>query len=127
MSGDSLSTFVPRRSSGRVGAVEEYAALHRAALDGLVRHGLEAAAATVRLRAEADRLAAVRTEGIDGDDLGAGVHPGGGTGNGDGGGRGTAVVPFVAETEAAIAEVHDEYRQLTVHVLRMARYRLGLC
>jgi hypothetical protein len=127
MSGDSLSTFVPRRSSGRVGAVEEYAALHRAALDGLVRHGLEAAAATVRLRAEAGRLAAVRSEGSNADDLGAGVHPGGGTGNGDGGGRGTAVVPFVAETEAAIAEVHDEYRQLTVHVLRMARYRLGLC
>jgi hypothetical protein len=147
MNSETFPALVPRRSTGRVGAVEEYAALHRAALDGLVRHGLEAAAATVRLRAEARRLVAVRGEGLDrwdeerdltrdlgrdtgrniGRDLGAGVHPGGGTGNGDGGGHRTAVVPFIAETEAAIAEVHDEYRQLTVHVLRMARYRLGLC
>ena len=26
-----------------------------------------------------------------------------------------------------IAELNDEFRQLTAHVLRMARYRLGLC
>jgi hypothetical protein len=33
----------------------------------------------------------------------------------------------VDATEAAIAELNDEFRQLTAHVLRMARYRLGLC
>jgi hypothetical protein len=37
------------------------------------------------------------------------------------------VAPFVDATEAAIAELNDEFRQLTAHVLRMARYRLGLC
>ena len=34
---------------------------------------------------------------------------------------------YVEGTEAAIAELNDEFRQLTAHVLRMARYRLGLC
>jgi hypothetical protein len=106
MTSDTRTSLAPRRTAARVGAVEEYSALHRAALEGLVQHGLEAAAATVRLRSEARRL----TAGITGD-----------------GATGVALVPFVAETEAAIAEVHHQYRELTVHVLRMARYRLGLC
>lgn len=99
--------LAPRRTGARVGAVDEYSALQRAAMDRLVQSGLEAAAATVRVRAEARRLA---------DDGGLDDHE-----------VGTAVAPFVDVTEAAIADVHDEFRQLTVHVLRMARYRLGLC
>jgi hypothetical protein len=108
MTSDTLTGIATRSVGDRVaasrgGAVDEYTALHRAAIDGLVRHGLEAAAATLRLRAEAQRL-----------ELADGITAG-------------SVIPLVAETEAAIAEVHDEYRQLTVHVLRMARNRLGLC
>jgi predicted phage gp36 major capsid-like protein len=107
MTSDTLTGLATRSVGDRVaasrgGAVDEYSALHRAAIDGLIRHGLEAAAATLRLRAEAQRL-----ELADG--------------------TAGSVVPLVAETEAAITEVHDEYRQLTVHVLRMARNRLGLC
>ncbi len=99
--------LAPRRTGARVGAVDEYTALQRAAMDRLVQSGLEAAAATVRVRTEARRLA---------DDGSLDDHE-----------VGTAIAPFVAATEAAIAEVHDEFRQLTAHVLRMARYRLGLC
>ena len=45
-----------RRPGARVGAVDEYTALQRAALDRVVHHGLDAAAAALRLRTEADRL-----------------------------------------------------------------------
>lgn len=99
--------LAPRRTLARVGAVEEYIALHRAALDRLVQHGLEAAAATVRLRTEARNLAP--PGGPDEHDVAA------------------VVAPVVAATEAAIAEVHEELHRLTAHVLRMTRYRLGLC
>ena len=70
-------------------------------------HGLDAAAAAVRLRAEAERLV-----------LGAPL---------DTSEAAAVVAPFVDATEAAIADLNDEFRQLTAHVLRMARYRLGLC
>lgn len=96
----------PASRPARVGAVDEYVALQRAAMDRLVRHGLDAAAATVHLRAEARRLAAER--GLDRAEAAA------------------AVDPFVAATEAAIVEVHDDLRRLTRHVLHLARARLGL-
>lgn len=98
--------LAPRRTVARVGAVDEYIALHRAAIDRLVQHGLEAAAATVRLRTEARNLAPPGD--LDDDDVPA------------------MVGPVVAATEAAIAEVHEELHRLTAHVLRMTRYRLGL-
>ena len=41
-------------------------------------------------------------------------------------GAAAVVAPFVDATDAAIAELNDEFRLLTGHVLRMARYRLGL-
>lgn len=107
MTTETRTRLAARRPGVRVGAVDEYAALHRAAIERLVQHGLEAAAATVRLRAEARRLA--DDHGID--DAEATV----------------AVEPFVHATELAIAEVHDDFRELTRHVLRMARCRLGLC
>jgi hypothetical protein len=107
MTTDTRIRLAPRHPGARVGAVDEYTALQRAAMDRLVQCGLEAAAATVRIRAEARRLA---------DDGGLDDHE-----------VGMAVAPFVDATEAAIADVHDEFRQLTAHVLRMARYRLGLC
>jgi hypothetical protein len=96
-----------RRPGARVGAVDEYAALQRAALDRVVHHGLDAAAAALRLRAEAERL--VVRGPLDTHEAAA------------------VVAPYVDATEAAIAELNDEFRHLTAHVLRMARYRLGLC
>ena len=107
MTTETRTRLAPRRPAPRVGAVDEYTALQRAALDRVVLHGLEAATAALRLRAEADRL--VAEAAIDAP-------------------RAAAVVgPYVDATEAAIAELNDEFRQLTSHVLRMARYRLGLC
>jgi hypothetical protein len=38
-----------------------------------------------------------------------------------------AVAPVVAATELALSEVQDEFHRLTIQVLRMGRYRLGLC
>ena len=105
MTSDTRTRLAPRRPALRVGAVDEYTALQRAALDRVVLHGLEAASAALRLRAEADRLVAGA------DDPGAAA----------------VVAAYVDATEAAIAELNDEFRQLTGHVLRMARYRLGLC
>lgn len=99
--------LAPRRTGARVGAVDEYTALQRAAMDRLVQHGIDAASATIRLRAEAHRLAVER--GLDHREVSV------------------AVVPFVEATEQAIAELHDELRLLTQHVLRLARSRLGLC
>lgn len=107
MSTDTRTRLAPRRTGTRVGAVDEYTALQRAAMDRLVQHGLEAAAATVRLRADARRLAA--DHGLDDEEASL------------------AVEPFVSATEAAIVQVHDDFRHLTSHVLRMARSRLGLC
>lgn len=98
--------LVRRRTGGRVGAVDEYAALHRAALDRLVHNGIDAAAATVRLRAEAERL--VAASGLDPADARA------------------LAAPYVAATEAAIGDLQAEFRLLTSHVLRLARSRLGL-
>ena len=99
--------LAPRRTGARVGAVDEYTALQRAAMDRLVQHGIDAASATIRLRSEARRLAAER--GLDHREASI------------------TVVPFVEATEQAIAELHDELRLLTHHVLRLARARLGLC
>jgi hypothetical protein len=104
MTTETPTRLVPRPPA-RVGAVDEYTALQRAALDRVVHHGLESAAAALRLRAEAERLSAEA-----------------------GGADAAAVVaPYVDATEAAIAELNAEFRLLTGHVLRMARYRLGLC
>lgn len=104
MTTETRTRLVPRPPA-RVGAVDEYTALQRAALDRVVHHGLDAAAAALRLRQEADRLVA------------------------DAGGDAAAAVvaPYVAATDTAIAELNAEFRLLTEHVLRMARYRLGLC
>jgi hypothetical protein len=101
------AALAPRRRGGRVGAVDEYTALQHVALDRVVHQGLDAAAAALRLRAEADRL--VTEAAVGGCDAAA------------------VVARYVDATEAAIRELDDEFRQLTVHVLRMARYRLGLC
>lgn len=38
--------LAPRRTGARVGAVDEYTALQRAAMDRLVQHGIDAASAT---------------------------------------------------------------------------------
>ena len=106
MATETRARLAHRRPGARVRAVDEYTALQRAALDRVVHHGLDAAAAALRLRTEAaprGRGAARPLEAV------------------------TVVAPFVDATEAAIAELNDEFRQLTAHVLRMARYRLGLC
>jgi hypothetical protein len=107
MATETRARLAHRRPGARVGAVDEYTALQRAALDRVVHHGLDAAAAAVRLRAEAERL--VVGAPLDTSEAAA------------------IVAPFVDATEAAIAELNDEFRHLTAHVLRMARYRLGLC
>ena len=96
-----------RRIGARVGAVDEYAALQVAAVDRLVHCGLEVTAATARLRASARQLA---------DDLGL-----------DEGEVAQSVTPVIAATELALRDVHDEFNRLTLQVLRMGRYRLGLC
>jgi len=99
--------LAPRRIGDRVGAVDEYAALQMAAVDRLVHCGLEVSAATARLRAGARTLAA--DLGLDEDEVSA------------------AVTPVLAATELALADIHDEFHRLTLQVLRMGRYRLGLC
>jgi len=101
------AALAPRRHGARVGAVDEYTALQRAALDRVVHHGLEAATAALRLRAEAEALVAGAP--LDAPEAAA------------------VVAPYVDATDAAIGELNDEFRHLTAHVLRMARYRLGLC
>ena len=68
--------------------------MQRAALDRVVHHGLDAAAAA-RLRTEAERL--VVGAPLDAPEAAA------------------VVALFVDATEAAIAELHDEFRQLTAH------------
>lgn len=110
MTTDTRTRLAPRivdRAGTGAGAVDEYTALQGAAMDRLVRCGLEATAARVRLRAEARRLAG--EYGLDDDEIGR------------------VVAPLLEATEAALAEVHDEFCRLTLHVLRMGRYRLGLC
>ncbi len=96
-----------RRIGARVGAVDEYTALQLAAMDRLVHCGLEVTAATARLRAGARKLA--DDLGLDDDEVR------------------DAVAPVVAATELALNDVHDEFHRLTLQVLRMGRYRLGLC
>jgi hypothetical protein len=110
MTTDTRTRLAPRivdARAGTGGAVDEYTALQGAAMDRLVRCGLEATAARVRLRDEVRRLAEER--GLDDDEIGR------------------VVAPLLEATEAALAEVHDEFCRLTLHVLRMGRYRLGLC
>jgi hypothetical protein len=99
--------LVTRRLGARVGAVDEYAALQVAAVDRLVHSGLEVTAATARLRASARQLA---------DDLGL-----------DDVEVRESVAPVVAATELALRDVQEEFHRLTLQVLRMGRYRLGLC
>ncbi len=99
--------LAPRRIGARVGAVDEYTALQLAAIDRLVRCGIEVVAAGGRLRADARRLA--DDLGLDDDEFQA------------------AVAPVVAAAEAALRDVQDEFHRLTTQVLRMGRYRLGLC
>jgi hypothetical protein len=96
-----------RRIGARVGAVDEYSALQMAAMDRLVHCGLEVTAATARLRAGMRKLA---------EDLGLDDHD-----------IRDAVAPVVAATELALSDVQDEFHRLTIQVLRMGRYRLGLC
>jgi hypothetical protein len=107
MATETRARLAHRRPGARVGAVDEYTALQRAALDRVVLHGLDAAAAALRLRTEAERI-------VVGAPCGAPEAA-------------AVVAPYVDATEAAIAELNDEFRLLTAHVLRMARYRLGLC
>lgn len=99
--------LVTRRIGARVGAVDEYTALQMAAVERIVHCGLEVSAATARLRAGARSLAADR--GLDDEDVRV------------------AVAPVVAAAELALADIHDEFHRLTLQVLRMGRYRLGLC
>jgi hypothetical protein len=97
-------TRLPTR---RIGAVDEYTALQMAAMDRIVHCGLEVSAATLRLRAGARSLAV--DLGLDDDEVRA------------------VVAPVVASAELALADIHDEFHRLTLQVLRMGRYRLGLC
>ena len=108
MATETRTRLAHRRPGARVGAVDEYTALQRAALDRVVHHGLEAAAAAAP---PAGRGRAPRRWGRRSTPSEAAA----------------VVAPFVDATEAAIAELNAEFRQLTAHVLRMARYRLGLC
>ena len=107
MTTETRTRLAPRRTGTGVGAVDEYSALQRAAIDRMVHHGLEAAGAVVRLRAGSQRLVAD-----------AGLDPIEAAG---------LVTPYVEATEAAIAELTTELHLMTVHVLRLARARLGLC
>lgn len=102
-----VTRLATRRIGAKVGAVDEYAALQLAAVDRLVHTGLEVSAATARLRASAVQLA--DELGLDDDETAA------------------AVSAVIAATERALADVQDEFHRLTLQVLRMGRYRLGLC
>lgn len=104
---DTRTRLAPRRVGTRVGAVDEYAALQRAAIDRMVHHGLEAAAAALSLRAGSRRL--IAESGLGPDEAAA------------------LVTPYVEATEAAIAGLTADLHLMTAHVLRMARSRLGLC
>lgn len=104
---ETRTRLAPRRAGTRVGAVDEYAALQRAAIDRMVHHGLEAAGAALRLHAGSEHL--VAESGLPRDEASVLVRP------------------FVEATEAAIAELTAELHHMTAHVLRMARARLGLC
>jgi hypothetical protein len=96
-----------RRIGARVGAVDEYTALQMAAIDRLVHCGLEVSAAIARLHAGARALAT--DLGLDEDEVRE------------------VVAPVVAAAQSGLTDVQDEFHRLTLHVLRMGRYRLGLC
>jgi hypothetical protein len=99
--------LAPRQVDARGGAVDEYVALQALAIDHLVGCCLEIMAATTRLRAGARKLV---------DDLGLGDEE-----------VREAVIPVVTAAETALGEVQGEFHRLTLQVLRMGRYRLGLC
>lgn len=99
--------LVTHRIGARVGAVDEYAALQMAAVDRLVRCSLDLSTATIRLRAGADALAEER--GLDEAEVRE------------------SITPVVVAAEAVLREVQEEFNRLTLQVLRMGRYRLGLC
>ena len=103
---ETRTRLAPRRSGARVGAVDEYLALQRAAIERVVHHGLEASAAAVRLRAGSQRLIAE-----------AGLTPAEAA---------VLVTPHVEATEAVIGELTTELHLMIVHMLRLARARLGL-
>ena len=107
MTTETRTRLAPRPAGARGGAGAEYCALQGAAIDRMVHHGLQAAAAAVRLRAGSRRL--VVEAGLDPAEAAA------------------LVAPYVDVTEAAIAELTAELHLMTGHVLRMARARLGLC
>jgi hypothetical protein len=88
------------------GAVDEYLALQGAAVRRLVGCGVEAGAAVLHMRAEADRL--VLDSGLDPDEARL------------------AIEPIMATAEAAIEEAQDELRRVVLHSLRLGRNRLGL-
>lgn len=89
-----------------VGAVDEYLALQVAAVDRIVRCGIDATEGALRMRAEAHRLA--RESDLDeGEAL-------------------AAIEPILETVETAIGEVQDELRRLLLHSLRLGRNRLGL-
>ena len=89
-----------------VGAVDEYLALQVAAVDRIVRCGIDATEGALRMRAEAHRLA--RESDLDeGEAL-------------------AAIEPILETVETAIGEMQDELRRLLLHSLRLGRNRLGL-
>jgi hypothetical protein len=88
------------------GAVDEYLALQGAAVRRLVGCGVEAGAAVLHMRAEADRL--VLDSGLDPDEARL------------------VIEPIMATAEAAIEEAQDELRRVVLHSLRLGRNRLGL-
>ena len=88
------------------GAVDEYLALQGAAIARLVGCGVEAAAAALRMRAEAHRV--VRDSRLDPIEARQ------------------AIKPIMANAETAIGEVQDELRRVVLHSLRLGRNRLGL-
>ena len=89
-----------------VGAVDEYLALQVAAVDRIVRCGIDATEDALRMRAEAHRLA--RESDLDeGEAL-------------------AAIEPILETVETSIGEVQDELRRLLLHSLRLGRNRLGL-
>lgn len=96
-----------RRIGAGGGAVDEYSALEAVAVDRLVACGLEVIAATTRLRAGTRKLV---------DDFGLGDDE-----------VRDSVTPVVLAAETALGEVQGEFNRLTLQVLRMGRYRLGLC
>ena len=88
------------------GAVDEYLALQGAAVRRLVGCGVEAGAAVLHMRAEADRL--VLDSGLDPDEARL------------------VIEPIMATAETAIGEVQEELRRVVLHSLRLGRNRLGL-